>query len=58
MASELRDVLDWWGPHDGFGPLRDDLIDSGEYLEMLEMFRGRYPHVVCRMELTDQLRGF
>lgn len=41
---------------EGYGPLRDSICESGEYEEVLADFRGKYPHVVCRMELTDQLR--
>lgn len=41
---------------DGFPPLRDEWLDSGEYLSECDNWRGLYPHVVARMELTDQLR--
>lgn len=41
---------------DGLPPLRDDWIDSGDYRICLDAWRGFYPHVVARMELTDQLR--
>ncbi len=42
---------------EGWGPLRDEMQQSGEYPRELQWWRGAYPHVVCRMELTDQLRG-
>ena len=41
---------------EGFPPLRDDWCDSGEYENECNNMRGLYPHVVARMELTDQLR--
>tara|TARA_R110000822_G_scaffold61930_1_gene152879 strand:- start:167 stop:511 length:345 start_codon:yes stop_codon:yes gene_type:complete len=41
---------------DGFGPLRDDWAESGEYKSVCDAWRGFYPHVVVRMELSDQLR--
>jgi hypothetical protein len=56
-------VLDWisasYAPDydDGIPPLRDMLCDSGEYGNWLGWSRGKFPHVVCRMELTDQLRA-
>lgn len=54
-ASRCRDLSDlywdeWWGP------LRDMWCDSGEYAAECANWRGHYPHVVARMELTDQLR--
>jgi len=39
----------------GFPSLRDELLNSGVYQEELNYLRGFYPHVVARMELTDQL---
>ena len=55
MGREWRRLTDAWGSEDGYPPLRDALIESGEYPKCLNDFRGDYPHVVCRMELTDQL---
>ena len=55
MALELRSIGDCHYD-DEFGPLRDELQDSGAYSHELDLWRGLYPHVVCRMELTDQLR--
>ena len=43
---------DYW---EGYPPLRDALMDSGEYEFELARMRGLFPHVVCRMELTEQL---
>jgi hypothetical protein len=42
---------------DGYPPLRDDWVDSGEYERECNVWRGFFPHVVARMELTDQLRA-
>lgn len=42
---------------EGIPPLRDQWIDSGEYRYECDNWRGFYPHVVARMELTDQLRA-
>ena len=54
-ANEVRglsfDVYD----DEGWGPLRDEWLDSGEYEAECDAWRGFYPHVVARMELTDQL---
>ena len=44
--------------YEGFPPLRDDLLGSGEYESECNHLRGFYPHVIARMELTDQLNGF
>jgi hypothetical protein len=54
-ASEYAKVNGIFYDEDGFGPLRDDWIDSGDYRICLNAWRGFYPHVVARMELTDQL---
>ncbi|WP_300440242.1 hypothetical protein [uncultured Mameliella sp.] len=40
---------------EGYPPLRDALCED-EYRANIEWLRGRFPHVACRMELTDQLR--
>lgn len=56
LASECRswdDLRD----DEGWGPLRDQWCDNGEYNFECDHWRGQYPHVVARMELTDQLRG-
>lgn len=55
MAEEWRAISDHYYDEEGYPPLRDELQDSGEYEAELERWRGEYPHVVCRMELTDQL---
>lgn len=42
---------------DGIPPLADMISDAGEYLIDHSMLRGYFPHVVCRLELSDQLAG-
>lgn len=54
-ASLYRDDVGWADYDDGYPPLRDEWIDSGEYEKLCAEYRGLYPHVVARMELTDQL---
>ena len=57
LAEKCRKLSgeNYYGSDEGWGPLRDDWADSGEYKAMIDTYRGEYPHVVCRMELTDQL---
>ncbi|RWR28800.1 hypothetical protein D2T31_11850 [Sinirhodobacter populi] len=55
-ANETRNVSDLYGD-EGFGPLRDEWCNSGEYDAECNNWRGFFPHVVARMELTDQLRA-
>lgn len=54
LANKCRLLADNW-EDEGWGPLRDDWCDSGEYENECNNWRGFYPHVVARMELTDQL---
>lgn len=56
LAHECRNIAGLYDD-EGWGPLRDDWCDSGEYENECNNWRGFYPHVVARMELTDQLRG-
>ena len=56
LASECRKLADFCDD-EGWGPLRDQWCDSGEYESECNSWRGYYPHVVARMELTDQLRA-
>lgn len=60
--QDCNDCADYYGRingtlygEDGTGPLRDQWADSGDYHICLDAWRGFYPHVVARMELTDQL---
>ena len=41
--------------YDGIQPLKDMISDGGESAIDYGMLRGRFPHVVCRMELGDHL---
>ncbi len=56
LASKCRDLMDEDWLEEGCPPLRDMWVDSGEYRNECDKWRGFYPHVVARMELTDQLR--
>ena len=56
-GAEYRANADAYYYDEGYPPLRDEWRDSGEYEETIEEYRGRYPHVIARMELTDQLFG-
>jgi len=40
----------------GIPGLRNIIDDAGEHIYDYELLRGYFPHVVCRMELTDSLR--
>lgn len=40
---------------DGFPPLADMISDMGERDTDYATLRGHFPHVVCRLELNDQL---
>lgn len=42
---------DYW---DGVPPLMDEINDSGEAESEHARLRGRFPHVVCRLELHEQ----
>lgn len=55
-ANEYRAINYNYYDDDEFPPLREEWCGSGEYERELERWRGLYPHVVARMELTDQLR--
>jgi hypothetical protein len=55
LASQVRDDCDYLGD-EGWEGLRDHWCSSGEYYAMLDEYRGHFPHVIARMELTDQLR--
>ena len=56
MAAETRKLSGYDYDWEGFGPLRDEMKESGQYEAECDNWRGFYPHVVARMELTDQLR--
>lgn len=55
-ADEYRDYGDYpLLEGEDFPPLREYFLSSGMYQWELNYLRGFYPHVVARMELTDQL---
>lgn len=56
-ASEWRKAGSAYYDDEGYGPLRDEWLEGGEYKSECDNWRGFYPHVVARMELTDQIRG-
>ena len=41
------DVADY---EDGFPPLKDEWIDSGEFSKLCDSYRREFPHAVARME--------
>lgn len=55
-SMECHRLSEHYYDDEGLPPLRDQWIDSGEYLSECDNWRGFYPHVVARMELSDQLR--
>jgi hypothetical protein len=58
MSDEYSKVSEYYFIcDDGWPPLRDMMLHSGEYEQDCNNWRGLYPHVIARMELTDQLRA-
>lgn len=55
-GSEYRALTGHNYDEEGYPPLRDEWVESGEYEIECNLWRGKFPHVVARMELTDQLR--
>lgn len=43
-----------WDHDEGYPPLADQISDAGEFEADHNMLRGRFPHVVCRLELHEQ----
>jgi hypothetical protein len=56
LANKCRRLSGNDYDEEGSPPLRDEWCESGEYAAECERWRGHYPHVIARMELTDQLR--
>lgn len=56
LASECRRIAEIYGDDEGWDGLREQWCSSGEYYAECENWRGFYPHVIARMELSDQLR--
>ncbi|QDP67018.1 MAG: hypothetical protein Unbinned3138contig1000_60 [Prokaryotic dsDNA virus sp.] len=46
--------FDCW---DGVPPLSDMISDGGEFQIDCDVLRGHFPHVVARLELSNQLAG-
>lgn len=44
-----------WDYDEGIPPLKDIIIDGGEFELDMARLRGRFPHVVCRLEISEQL---
>lgn len=57
LAAECRALADHDYYDEGWPGLREDWCDQGEYFNECSNWRGFYPHVIARMELTDQLRA-
>tara|TARA_R110002126_G_scaffold16615_1_gene66274 strand:+ start:2809 stop:3174 length:366 start_codon:yes stop_codon:yes gene_type:complete len=45
----------YYDHYEGIQPLADMISDGGEFKLDHAMLRGHFPHVVCRLELSDQL---
>lgn len=45
----------WSFDMDGIPPLADMISDGGEFVSDMDLLRGRFPHVVARMEYRDQI---
>ena len=57
LAAKCRDLSEHCYDDEGWPGLREEWCASGEYFTECDAWRGHYPHVVARMELSDQLRG-
>ena len=57
LAAECRSLADHYYGDEGWEGLRDMWCASGEYYRECDAWRGFYPHVVARMELSDTLRN-
>ncbi len=55
LAKECRDLMDDPWDEEGWPGLREMWCASGEYYHECDLWRGFYPHVIARMELSDQL---
>jgi len=57
LAAEYRRLSAHDYDDEGWPGLREEWCNSGEYYDECDRWRGFYPHVVTRMELSDQLRN-
>lgn len=49
-----RDVgAEDWG--EGYAPIADDWTESGEFQNLCDHYRGRFPHAITRLELNEQI---
>lgn len=55
MSHERCGLIGWGNYWDGVPPLLDDIQDGGEFALECSQWRGKFPHVVCRLELGEQL---
>ena len=56
LSAECRHVSGRRYDDEGWRGLREEWCESGEYYRECEAWRGFYPRVITRMELSDQLR--
>lgn len=58
LAHECRILAgpDYHDNDEGWPGLREEWCEAGEYYSECDAWRGFYPHVIARLELTDQLR--
>lgn len=57
LAAKCRDLSEHCYDDEGWPGLREEWCASGEYFTECDAWRGHYPHVITRMELSDQLRA-
>lgn len=48
-------ISPWDFDFGGYPPLADIISDGGEFKTDVDAMRGKFPHVACRLELTEQL---
>ena len=53
-AMDVVNMGHWSDYLDGVPPLSDMLSDSGEFRRECDRLRGRFPHVVARLEMNEQ----
>jgi hypothetical protein len=56
LAAECRALSGGYYDDEGWQGLREEWCANGEYYTECDYWRGFYPHVIARMELSDQLR--
>ncbi len=58
LAAKCRVLSDHYHDDEGWPGLREEWCESGEYYAECDNWRGFYPHVIARLELTDQKNGW